>query len=75
MAPLKCTVEDIENVRTQFPDVVILAHPECSPEVVEAADFAGSTSAMTKYVEQTWMGRYLLLTECSMGDNIVAANP
>ena len=71
----KFTIEDIENVRRQFPDVIILAHPECSPEVVEAADFSGSTSAMTKYVEQTSMGRYLLLTECSMGDNIVAANP
>ncbi|NIR47100.1 quinolinate synthase NadA [candidate division KSB1 bacterium] len=71
----KFTTEDIENVRKQFPDVVILAHPECSPEVVEAADFSGSTSGMTKYVEQTSMGRYLLLTECSMGDNILAANP
>ena len=41
----KFTIEDIENVRRQFPDVIILAHPECSPEVVEAADFSGSTSA------------------------------
>jgi len=70
----KFTVEDIENVRKQFPDVVILAHPECSPEVVEASDFSGSTSAMTKYVEETSLNRYLLLTECSMGDNIAAAN-
>src|SRR5688572_8688377 len=38
----KFTVEDIQNVRKQFPDVVILAHPECSPEVVEASDFSGS---------------------------------
>jgi len=69
------TVEDIENVRRQFPDVVVLAHPECSPEVCEAADFSGSTSAMINYVRDSKAPRYLLLTECSMGDNIVAENP
>jgi quinolinate synthase len=71
----KFTVADIELVRAQFPDVVILAHPECSPEVTAAADFSGSTNAMIRYVEQTQAPRYLLLTECSMGDNIAAANP
>jgi quinolinate synthase len=71
----KFTTEDITNVRAQFPDVVILAHPECSPEVVEASDYSGSTSAMIKYVEQTAAPRYLLLTECAMGDNIAAVNP
>jgi len=71
----KFTVEDIRNVRKQFPDVVILAHPECSPEVVDASDFSGSTTAMVKYVEDARAKRYLLLTECSMGDNIAAANP
>jgi quinolinate synthase len=71
----KFTVDDINNVRKQFPDVVILAHPECSPEVVEASDVSGSTNALIKYVEQTTAPRYLLLTECSMGDNIAAANP
>ncbi len=69
------TTDDIKNVREQFPDVVILAHPECSPEVVEASDFSGSTTAMVRYVENTNAPRYLLLTECSMGDNIMAANP
>jgi len=69
------TVEDIERVRQQFPDVVILAHPECPPEVVAASDFSGSTSAMIKYVENTQAPRYLLLTECSMGDNVAAVNP
>ncbi|HEY9166488.1 MAG TPA: quinolinate synthase NadA [Candidatus Kryptonia bacterium] len=69
------TVEDINNVRKQFPDVVILAHPECSPEVVEASDFSGSTTAMVRYVEKTSAPRYLLLTECAMGDNVAAANP
>ncbi|MGD2207140.1 MAG: quinolinate synthase NadA [Anaerolineae bacterium] len=71
----KFTVQDIEAVRAQFPDVVILSHPECSPQVVAASDFSGSTSAMIQYVEQTSAPRYLLLTECAMGDNVAAANP
>ena len=68
----KFTVEDIRAVREQFPDVVVLAHPECSPEVVAASDFSGSTAAMTRYVLGVDAPRYLLLTECSMGDNIAA---
>jgi len=71
----KFTVEDIRAVRKQFPDVVILAHPECSPEVVEASDFSASTSAMIRYVQESDAPHYLLLTECSMGDNVAAANP
>ena len=71
----KFTTDDIAAVREQFPDVVILAHPECSPEVVEASDISGSTSALIKYVEDTTAPRYLLLTECAMGDNVAAANP
>ena len=71
----KFTLDDIKNVRSQFPDALILSHPECSPEVVEASDYSGSTTAMIKYVEQSNANRYLLLTECSMGDNIAAANP
>jgi quinolinate synthase len=62
-------------VRSQFPDVAILAHPECSPEVTAAADFSGSTNAMIRYVQQSKAPHYLLLTECAMGDNIAAANP
>lgn len=69
------TTEDIDVVRKQFPDVMILAHPECSPDVVAKADFSGSTTAMIKAVEKSKAKRFLLLTECSMGDNIVAANP
>jgi quinolinate synthase len=71
----KFTTQDIADVRAQFPDVVILSHPECSPEVVAASDFSGSTSAMIRYVEETTAPRYLLLTECAMGDNVAAANP
>ena len=71
----KFTVKDIETVRTQFPDVVILSHPECSPEVVGASDFSGSTNAMINYVRESKAPHYLLLTECSMGDNVAAANP
>ena len=71
----KFTVEDIRTVRAQFPEVVILAHPECSPEVVAASDFSGSTNAMVRYVRETKAPHYLLLTECSMGDNIAASNP
>ena len=69
------TVGDITAIREQYPDVVILSHPECSPEVVEASDFSGSTSAMISYVEDNNAPHYLLLTECSMGDNIAAVNP
>jgi quinolinate synthase len=71
----KFTVKDIEAVRAQFPDVVILSHPECSPEVVAASNFSGSTNAMIRYVQKTKATRYLVLTECAMGDNIAAANP
>lgn len=71
----KFTVEDIQAIRHDHPEVVILAHPECSPEVVNASDFAGSTQAMIRFVEQTDAAEYLLLTECAMGDNVAAANP
>ena len=68
-------VDDIKNIRKQFPDVLVLAHPECSPEVVEAADFTGSTKTMINQVQNSNAKHYLLLTECSMGENIVAENP
>ncbi|MFH0953508.1 MAG: quinolinate synthase NadA [Verrucomicrobiota bacterium] len=79
--PAKCEVherfivDDVKNARRQFPDVMVLAHPECHPDVVAAADFAGSTMAMVRHVKQSGAKRYLLLTECSMGDNIAAENP
>jgi quinolinate synthase len=69
------TVEDIAAVRKQFPDVFVLAHPECSPEVTAAADFSGSTNAMIKKVRESGAPRFLVLTECAMGDNIAAVCP
>ncbi len=69
------TVDDVNKVRAQFPDVVVLAHPECPPDVVEASDFSGSTARMIQYVRDVDAPRYLLLTECAMGDNIMAAMP
>ena len=69
------TVEDIENARKQFPDVLVLAHPECPPDVVAASDYSGSTTAMVHYVQESNATRYLILTECAMGDNIAAENP
>jgi len=71
----KFTVEDIRNARSQFPDTVVVAHPECPPEVVEAADYSGSTTAMTRFVRESKAKRFLILTECAMGDNIAAENP
>lgn len=71
----KFTVEDIENARRQFPDTVVVAHPECPPEVVQAADYSGSTTAMTRFVRESDAERFLILTECAMGDNIAAENP
>ncbi len=69
------TVEDIENVRASHPDVFVLAHPECKPEVVNASDFSGSTTEIIKYIKNNNLQKYLLLTECAMGDNIQAENP
>lgn len=71
----KFTVEDIRTIRAQFPDVAVLTHPECPPEVVAESDYSGSTNNMIKFVQQSNAPQFLVLTECSMGDNIAAANP
>lgn len=71
----KFTVEDVKNARSQFDDIEVVAHPECSPEVVAASDYSGSTTAMVDYVKKSKKNRFLILTECSMGDNIMAENP
>lgn len=69
------SVEDVQAIHKQFPDVSIVAHPECHPDVVDASDYSGSTKQMNDYVSETDAPRFLLLTECSMGDNIMAENP
>ena len=66
---------DIEALRQAHPGIVILAHPECDRPVVEAADFAGSTAAMSKYVSERRPAEVALITECSMSDNVAVANP
>lgn len=67
------TAELVAEYRATWPEVVVLAHPECRPEVLEAADMTGSTSAMLRFVEQRKARRVALITECSMADNIGAA--
>jgi len=69
------SVDDIVNIRRQFPGVEVLAHPECSPEVVAASDFSASTSKMVDFVRDSHSPHFLILTECSMADNIIAENP
>ncbi len=69
------TPEDIDQVRRQFPDVYIIAHPEVSPEVLAKSDAYGSTKQMIQQVKDAPAKRILLLTECSMGDNIASENP
>jgi quinolinate synthase len=54
---------------------VVLAHPECPPDVVAEADFAGSTAAMSNWVTSRKPERAVLVTECSMSDNIAVAHP
>ena len=68
------TVDDITSVRSQYPDVIIMSHPECPPEVVAHSDFTGSTSKMIDYIKKSDKKKYLLLTECSMADNVAAEN-
>ncbi|MBV9994993.1 MAG: quinolinate synthase NadA [Caulobacteraceae bacterium] len=67
--------EDIRQVRAAWPDAQILAHPECPAEVLELADFAGSTSAMSDYVTRRRPKQVVLVTECSMADNVAADAP
>ena len=69
------TRADIRQVRLDYPGVSVRAHPECPPEVVDEADFAGSTAQMQQYVETRRPTRVALITECSMSDNLAAANP
>ena len=69
------SADDVEQLREAHPGVVILAHPECPPDVLEAADYAGSTAALSNYVAERSPAKVVLLTECSMSDNVAAENP
>jgi quinolinate synthase len=69
------TAEDIRALREANPGVVVLAHPECPSEVLEEADYAGSTSAMSDYVKDNQPRQVVLITECSMSDNVAADKP
>jgi quinolinate synthase len=69
------TAAEIREVREQYPGIVVLAHPECPPEVVAEADFAGSTAAMNDYVGTRKPSRVAMITECSMSDNVAVDYP
>lgn len=69
------TPGDIRQVRADYPGVTVLAHPECPPDVVDEADFAGSTAQMLTFVDVQRPRRVALITECSMSDNVAQAYP
>ena len=69
------SAEEVRQLREDYPGVIVLAHPECPPEVVGEADFSGSTAAMSSYVSKNRPARVVLLTECSMSDNVAIQNP
>lgn len=69
------TPENVKQFRERYEGVKVLAHPECPPEVLAEADYTGSTQQMLDYVEGEKPKRVVLITECSMSDNIAAAHP
>jgi quinolinate synthase len=69
------TVEEIRAYRAQFPGIEVIAHPECSPEVCAECDFVGSTTAMIDYLDEARSNRVIMVTECSMSDNVQEAHP
>jgi quinolinate synthase len=69
------TAQEIRDYRAAHPGIVVLAHPECPPEVVAEADFAGSTAAMINYVGDHKPQRVVMITECSMSDNVAVEHP
>ena len=71
----KFTAKEVEEVRAANPGIKIIAHPECPPDVISASDFAGSTSGMIDYVSKNKPKKVMLVTECSMSDNVEADNP
>jgi len=69
------TAEELRGYRENDPGLRIIAHPECKPDVLDEADFSGSTSAMIKWVTDNQPDRVLMVTECSMSDNVAVENP
>ena len=66
------TAGDIAELRAAYPGAKIIAHPECPPEVIDAVDFAGSTSGMINWVKTEKPAKVVMVTECSMSDNVAA---
>ena len=71
----KFTDVEINEIRKNNPEIKVIAHPECPPDVINASDFAGSTSGMIKYVRDNQPKKVMMVTECSMSDNIQIDNP
>ena len=71
----KFTAKEINDIREANPGIKIIAHPECPPDVIQVSDFAGSTTGMAKYVKDNQPKKVMLVTECSMSDNVSAENP
>jgi quinolinate synthase len=69
------SAQEIKDVKKQNPEIVILSHPECSAEVIAASDYTGSTSGMSNYVKKNQPNKVMLVTECSMSDNVQVDNP
>ena len=69
------TEKEIHDIREKNPGIKIIAHPECPPDVIKASDFAGSTGGMIKYVKDNQPKKVMMVTECSMSDNIQVENP
>ena len=69
------SAQEIKNVKEQNPEIVVLCHPECPPDVIASSDFTGSTSKMSKYVKKNQPNKVMLVTECSMSDNVQVDNP
>ena len=69
------TAKEIKEIKKQNPGIVVIAHPECPPDVINASDFAGSTSGMSEYVKKNQPKKVMMVTECSMSDNVQVENP
>lgn len=66
------TAKELEEYRQNYDQLTIIAHPECPPDVLRVADFVGSTAQMQHYVQTKRPTRVLMVTECSMSDNVAA---